>query len=78
MGIDSNRKIASLKRLIVLLDDGQQDGETVRRLLARYTSVSFDTAQQWQQWFDDNKDHLFFSDVGGYRFRVVPQGYGPG
>jgi hypothetical protein len=78
LGIDSNREIDSLRRLIELLEDGQQEKETVRTLLARYTSVSFETAQQWQQWFDENKDRLYFSDVGGYRFRVVPQGYGPG
>jgi hypothetical protein len=78
LGIDSNRTIDSLERLIELLDDGQQDTQTVQRLLARYTAMSFETPQQWQQWFGDNKDRLFFTDVGGYKFQVAPQGYAMG
>ena len=74
LGIDSNRKVESLRRLIALLDDTQH-AATAKRLLSRYTECSFETSQQWRQWLDENKDRLFFSDVGGYRFFVVPDGY---
>jgi hypothetical protein len=74
LGIDSNRKVASLPRLIELLDDVQH-AATAKQILSRYTDQSFKTAQQWRQWFDENKDRIYFTDVGGYKFKVVPQGY---
>jgi len=74
LGIDSNRGVASVQRLIELLDEAQH-AAVARKLLGRYTDRSFDTPQQWRQWFDENKDRLYFSDVGGYKFFVVPEGY---
>jgi hypothetical protein len=46
-----------------------------QRLLSRYapdlpgTSVS---ADQWRSWLRENKQYLFFSDTGGYRWYVDP------
>jgi hypothetical protein len=74
LGIESNRKIETLQRLITLLDDNSQ-AATARTLLARYTTVSFETSQQWRQWFDANKARICFTDVGGYKFLVVPEEY---
>jgi hypothetical protein len=74
LGIDSNRKVESLRRLIDLLEDAPQ-ANTARQLLSRYTDRSFETVPQWRQWLEENKDRLFFSDVGGYKFFVVPEGY---
>jgi hypothetical protein len=74
LGIDSNRRVATVQRLIELLDDSQR-GAVAKKLLSRYTDQSFDTPQQWRQWFDEIKDRLYFSDVGGYKFVVVPEGY---
>ncbi len=74
LGIESNRKVGSLRRIIRLLKDNEH-AETARLLLRRYTEESFKTADEWQVWFDKNKDRIFFSDVGGYKFRVVPEGY---
>jgi hypothetical protein len=74
LGIDSNRKVASLQRLIELLDDPQR-AATAKKLLNLYTDQSFETPQQWRQWFDESKDRLYFTDVGGYKFIVVPKGY---
>ncbi len=28
-----------------------------------------------RNWFEQNKDRVYFTDVGGYKFLVVPQGY---
>lgn len=76
LGFESNRTVDTLGRLIELLDDSQQ-AEKARQLLERYTDqykyISSD--EQWRPWFDQNKDRIFFSDVGGYKFFVVPEGY---
>ncbi len=74
LGLDSNRKVESLRRLIDLLGDEQRAG-TARKLLSRYTDQSFGTPQRWRQWFDESKDRLYFTDVGGYKFQVAPRGY---
>lgn len=74
LGIDSNRNLDTLERLIGLLEDDTH-ADTARRLLVRYTNQSFQNADDWKQWFDNNRDRIFFSDVGGYKFLVVPKGY---
>ena len=73
-GIQSNRRIETLGRLIELLSDGQR-AETARRALTRYTCESFDAPQQWRQWFEENKDRIYFTDIGGYKFLVMPKDY---
>jgi hypothetical protein len=74
LGIDSNRKISTLERLIGLLKDEGKAG-AAKSLLTRYTEQSFKTAPEWQAWLDKNRERIYFSDVGGYKFRVVPEGY---
>ena len=74
LGIASNRKVDTLERLISLLKD-EAHAETARSLLARYTNQSFQTPEQWWSWFERNKDRIYFTDVGGYKFLVVPEGY---
>jgi len=74
LGLDSNRKVETLQRLIDLLGDEQRAG-TAKKLLSRYTDQSFGTPQQWRQWFDESKGRLYFTDIGGYKFKVVPEGY---
>jgi hypothetical protein len=74
LGIKSNRKIETLEELISLLED-EKKADTARLLLARYTTESFQNAEQWRSWFESNKDRIFFSDVGGYKFFVIPKGY---
>jgi len=74
LGINSNRTVDALQRLIGLLQD-QTHADTARGLLARYTNESFASAEQWQQWLTANRDRIFFSDVGGYKFFVAPKGY---
>ncbi len=74
LGLESNRDLKTLRRLIELLED-QRRATTARKLLGRYTDRSFETAPQWRQWFEENKDRIYFTDVGGYKFLVVPEGY---
>ena len=74
LGMDSNRSLDTLERLIGLLQDDTH-ADTARRLLRRYTNQTFQNADDWKQWFDNNRDRIFFSDVGGYKFLVIPKGY---
>ena len=74
LGIASNRKPATLERLIELLADPKH-AAAVRRLLKRYVKQSFRTLSQWRTWLKENRRRIYFSDVGGYKFRVAPQGY---
>jgi hypothetical protein len=74
LGIDSNRSLDTLGRLIGLLQD-ETHADTARNLLSRYTNQSFGSAEEWQSWFDSNRDRIFFSDVGDYKFLVIPKGY---
>ena len=74
LGLNSNRETETLERLISLLED-EKHADTARLLLARYTNQSFESPEQWQAWFENNKDRTLFSDVGGYKFFVVPEGY---
>jgi len=74
LGIDSNRSLDTLGRLIGLLQD-ETHADTARNLLGRYTNQSFESAEEWQSWFDSKRDRIYFSDVGGYKFLVVPEGY---
>lgn len=44
--------------------------ELALRVLKRYTWENFENAQDWQNWFRENKSKLFFSETNGYRFMV--------
>ena len=74
LGIVSNRKVATLERLVALLGLTAR-ASIARKLLARYTTQSFQTPAEWRGWLQANRDRIYFSDVGGYKFRVVPKGY---
>ena len=68
LGIDSNRKVETLERLFELRQDPARR-ELAQRLLDRYTDghTTFD--------FQNGRDRIYFSDVGGHKFFVVPEGY---
>jgi hypothetical protein len=74
LGLNSNCSIDTLERLIALLKDEAQ-ADLARKLLSRYTNQSFQSQKQWQSWFEENKDRIYFSDVGGFKFLVIPEGY---
>jgi hypothetical protein len=74
LGITSNRKLDTLERLISFLKD-EVHAATARRLLERYTNQSFQQPEQWQSWFEQNGDRIYFTDVGGYKFLVIPEDY---
>jgi hypothetical protein len=65
--LKSNRKLKTLQRLVELLDDSGQ-APAAHQALRRYTRESFEAPGEWQTWFKTNRDRIFFTDVGGYRF----------
>lgn len=65
----SNRKPEILARCILMLER-KQDELVAQRLLTRYTTENFSTAAEWRNWFNTNKDHLFFTEAGGFKFMV--------
>ena len=68
-----NRRVESLDRWVAMLAAGDRP-EVARRLLGRYTLESFDDARGWRDWLDRAGGRLYFSDTGGYKFRVAPDG----
>ncbi len=74
LGLKSNRTVETPHRLIELLDDPRQ-ASAAREALRRYTRESFETPQEWRTWFEQNRDRIFFTDAGGYKFLVMPKGY---
>ena len=74
LGIQSNRQLQTLEKLIACLRDPDKQ-VLAQKLLQRYTREPFTSAEQWESWFGHNKGRLFFTDCGGYKFMVVPEGY---
>ena len=68
----SNRKVELLDKCVLMLERGEQ-AETALRILKRYTTETFADAKQWRSWLSENRSRLFFTDVGGFKFRVAPE-----
>jgi hypothetical protein len=65
---ETNLLETALERLFELQKDPAHR-EIAQRLLDRYTDgrTAFD--------FQNGRDRIYFTDVGGYKFFVVPEGY---
>ena len=74
MGLKSNRKLETLQWLTELLGDAKCAPDA-RKALGRYTRESFQTPEEWQAWFKKSRDRIFFTNAGGYKFLVRPEGY---
>lgn len=68
LGIPNNDK-KLLDAAIRLLEKGQ-DAEKANRILNRYTLCRFTTPGEWRNWYETNKDRLFFTEAGGWLFLV--------
>ena len=65
----ANHDLALLDRAVALLaDDAKRDVAMV--LLTRYTDESFETAEPWATWLEENRADLFFTESGGYKWLV--------
>ena len=58
-----------LDAAIKLLEEGK-DTEKAKRILARYTLVDFPNAKGWRNWYETNKDRLFWTESGGWLFLI--------
>lgn len=67
-----NNSVESLGKWIELLESEEGDMQkAVKTLVARYVScASFKEKKEWLKWYEENKDYIFFSDVGGFKFFI--------
>src|SRR5262249_3122015 len=68
----SNRQVELLERCIRLLEQGEQQ-ELALRVLKRYTTEDFAAGAQWRAWLEKNRPQLFFTDTGGFKFKIAPE-----
>lgn len=62
------------KAIAALATQGEESARA-RRVLARYAPDgpgSMSEPRDWRDWLDANRDYLFFSESGGYRWYVDP------
>jgi len=69
MGV-SNRKPELLGKSIEWLQKKGKKAALAQRVLERYTEESFSNAGEWENWFRTNRDRLFFTEAGGYKWLV--------
>lgn len=58
-----------LDKAIRMIEDNR-DQEKAKRILTRYTLVDFPTVAQWRDWYETNKDRLFWTEAGGWLFLI--------
>ncbi len=39
-------------------------------LLKRYTNEVFDSAKEWEKWYEKNREYLFFTETGGCKYLI--------
>ncbi|MCK0131689.1 hypothetical protein MWU59_09255 [Flavobacteriaceae bacterium F08102] len=69
LGINNN-DIRLLETAISMLSKGVKQQAIAKRILQRYTEEDFSSPTAWKQWFSTNKDKLFFTESGGYKWLV--------
>ena len=47
-----------------------EEVDKAKRVLTRYTLCRFATPQEWRDWYETNKDRIFFTESGGWFFMV--------
>ena len=72
----SNRKVELLDVCVSMLGRGDQP-ERALRILNLYTCEHFTDAISWRSWLDAQREGLFFTEAGGYKFMAAPQGLTP-
>lgn len=65
----SNRKVAILEKCVQLLEKNEETALALR-VLERYTAEKFTTAAAWRKWLDQNRENLFYTESGGFKFMV--------
>jgi len=65
----ANNDIQLLEKCITMLETNEQP-EVAKKLLGKYTNETFSSAKEWRKWFKKNKEKLFFTETGGYKWMV--------
>jgi hypothetical protein len=65
----SNRKVEILEKCVQMLEKNQ-DPALAQRILERYTTEKFSNAAAWRTWLNNNKNRLFYTEAGGFKFMV--------
>jgi len=68
-------RVELFERAIPVLRTGGGQEQAAIHLLARYApadTAKLDSAAVWDQWYNENRPYLFFSDQGDYRWYVDP------
>ncbi|MCT4603722.1 MAG: hypothetical protein N4A59_12605 [Marinifilum sp.] len=65
----ANNDLQLLEKCISMFESNEQT-ELAQKLLKKYTTKSFATAKEWRKWFKKNKEKLFFTETGGYKWMV--------
>lgn len=63
------------EKAIDVLDKDDAGAAIARQLLGRYAAIgpaNDESAEAWRDWWTKNKDYLFFSDAGWYRWYIDP------
>lgn len=63
----ANNDIRLLDKAIELMEQGKPEGKI---LLERYTLKRFATPAEWRAWVDKNRDRMFFTESGGWKWLV--------
>jgi hypothetical protein len=68
----ANHDVALLDACVTMLEKDDR-ADLAKKLLARYVEAKpGDDAKSWRAWLDANRAKLYFTDRGGYLFRVRP------
>lgn len=67
LGIGNDEKSMFPVCIKLLKDDSKS--EMAKRALKRYTGME-KTQKEWGQWFEENRDKLFFTEAGGYKWLI--------
>ena len=65
----ANDDIAILDQCVEMLESGE-NVDVAKRILARYTNEDHGDPAAWRRWLDGNRDRLFFTETGGFKWMV--------
>lgn len=67
----ANNNIKLLEHCVESLEQNPRD-EVALRLLYRYTNKRFSSTEEWSSWLVSNRDSMFFTEMGGFKFMAGP------
>lgn len=67
-----NNDLRLLDKAIECLEK-KMDTARANRILHRYTLCRFETPKEWREWYEANKNRMFFTESGGWYFMINTQ-----